>query len=158
MRVAAGLLVPVLLALAACGTGTADSASASAPLSSAAASPTLTPSATAPTTGAAVEYGSLDDLHQAVDAAGYPCDDWAQDDLVTNAAESGSCSDDDVLSTYVTDSDLQDQVDQYQENNEMLEDADIDPSTVLVGPNWIVSGEEEPVQDLRAAIGGRILR
>lgn len=118
---------------------------------------TVSPTPT-PTLVSAVEYGSLADLKEAAVTAGYSCPQWDQDDQVTLAAESGSCSDADVFATYVTDSDLQDQIDQYKENNEMLEESGIDASTILVGPNWTVSGDEKPVQALRKGIGGKILR
>src|SRR4051794_40526278 len=52
-------------------------------------------------------YQSVEALKDAAVAAGLPCPAWVQDNAVEAAAESGTCSDDSVLSTYATDADLQ---------------------------------------------------
>ncbi|MRK01767.1 hypothetical protein GEV27_09555 [Aeromicrobium sp. S22] len=55
------------------------------------------------------------------------------------AAESGSCNDSDVFSTFAWEGDLQAQLDVGREMDGMLTDADVEPNTHLVGPNWIFS-------------------
>lgn len=78
---------------------------------------------------------------------------------MTNAAESGACSESDVFSTYVTDGDLQAQVDQEKENAQVFEEAEIESGPVLVGPNWIINaGDDSAVKALQSAIGGKLLR
>ena len=148
-RVIAG--AALLLTLTACGQSF-DSQVAAPSSEVASPTPTLSPS---PTPTRNVEYDSLEDLRDAAIAVGYPCEDWTQDDLVKYASESGTCSDGDVLSTYVSASDLQDQIDGFR---------DFDPdneagSVLLVGPNWMINVDHDfDVKVLQEGIGGKIFR
>lgn len=88
-------------------------------------------------------------------AAGYDCSGSVQDDNVGNAAESGNCPGNDVFSTYDTDTGLQTQIGQSKANNEMLEGAGLDASTILVGPNWLFSmAEGSDLAAMQSALGG----
>jgi hypothetical protein len=73
---------------------------------------------------------------------------------VKTAAESGACTDEDVLATFVTDSDLQDQVDL----DKIFSD-DGEKSTTLVGPNWMVHRDDDDsegtLKSLQDVIGGK---
>jgi hypothetical protein len=105
----------------------------------------------------AVRYASVVDLRDAVvKATGYPCPSWKQDDVVTLAAESGSCSDDDVFSIYASDQKLEDQVSTTKELNKMSRDASVAPTPTLVGPNWMVNIPAEWASRVQAGIGGEL--
>lgn len=100
-------------------------------------------------------YGSLEELRDAAIEAGYVCEDWVADNRVTLAAESGTCDDSSVLSTYASDSDLQQQLDQEKELTETLLDSGISTTPKLIGENWIIKAPE--AADLRAALGGTLV-
>jgi hypothetical protein len=138
---------------AAGGSSLATSAANSAPATSAAPEPTPTPTRTHPVR--ATTYGSVVELRDAAVDAGYFCKHWREDDQVTNAAESGSCSDADVFCIYASTRDRDRQVRQTRANNELLKDAGIPPSVVLFGPNWSINVEDKSAANmLRATLGG----
>lgn len=122
---------------------------------SASATPTPTPS---PTKVVAQEYSSLTDLRDAAITALFSCPVWEQTDELTNAAESGSCSDSDVFTTYASETSRDAQVAQAKANNDMLEEAGIEGSTALVGPNWIITGDDAEIRKLQKGLGGQIAR
>lgn len=100
-------------------------------------------------------YGAVTDLRDAAIAAGYACDSWVEDDKVTNAAESGNCSDNDVFCVYASESSRDAQISQTRANNETLISAGIDPSIVLFGPNWSINLSTKRAADLlRLGLGG----
>lgn len=80
---------------------------------------------------------SVTELRDALVAAGYECPNWDQSNVVDLAAESGSCSDSDVLSTFASPGNLQDQLDTSRGMDQMSIDAGLKPDPSLVGPNWI---------------------
>lgn len=130
-----------LLALAGCGGGADGNSS---------------PPAQKPSKPAAVAYGSLTELKDAAVAGGYVCENWVADNVVTLAAESGTCSDDSVFSTYASESDLQAQLDLGKEMDEMSLNVGLDTSTQLIGPNWIITAPEVPqiYEDLAGVLIG----
>jgi hypothetical protein len=81
----------------------------------------------------------VSDLKDAWIAAGGTCDDWVEDDVVQTAAQSGHCSDDDVFMTFADDSSKAEAVD----NLKQFASTDI-PTTLLVGPNWIINDDSAP--------------
>jgi hypothetical protein len=100
-------------------------------------------------------FGSVTDLRDAAVEAGYVCATWEGDNVVTLAAESGTCDDQSVLSTYATDVDLQTQLDQEKEMSGLLTENGIEPEPVLVGPNWLFKAPEAP--GLRDFLGGVLI-
>lgn len=136
-----------LLALVGCG---ADDKPDSKPSSSssAAPSPSATPDAA---------YGSVEDLKDAAVAAGYMCRRWRVTNKVALAAESGNCSASDVFTTYASDGDLQHQLNRDKGNADLLIEYDIDPGIALVGPNWMIHGDDAKVRPLQDALGGTIV-
>lgn len=96
-------------------------------------------------------YGSVEALKEAAERAGLACAIWDQDDVVTLAAESGSCYDDHVLATFATEQDLQDQVDTYRSLSDLSPDM-----VTLVGPNWMVHGPGSA--ELQEELGGVVER
>lgn len=163
------LLIPAVLtavlATASCSSSTARNAVSSAPTTSSAPS-TSAPTTQVPTEAATTEssspaiarnvsYDTVVALKAAAVAAGYACPHWVEDDQVRNAAESGSCSEDDVFAIYASDSSRDRQVQQTKDNNETLRAADIATGYVLFGPNWsILVDGKEAADFLRAALGG----
>ncbi|WP_067428586.1 hypothetical protein [Nocardioides jensenii] len=150
----ATLALCLLLALTSCG-GSADGDGGSKGAN------TATPAATAESTPEPqfekdAAYGTVQELHDAAVEAGYVCANWKPEHNVTLAAESGTCSDEDVFSTFASQGDLQSQLDLHREMNELLADADIDPSPMLVGSNWIINGDNAPA--LQSMLGGTVER
>lgn len=131
-RVAAMVL---LLALAGCGGG---------------GEPESSPSPSGPPTEGR-SYGSLADLRDAVTATGYECD-WVQEDQVALAAESGSCTDADVLMVFASESSRDEQIAAYKDLAEVTSGETFE----LVGPNWLIhhSDDREAVESIRADLGG----
>jgi len=104
------------------------------------------------------EVGSVTELRDALVEAGYPCADWTQTNDVANAAESGSCSEEDVLSTYASESDRDAQVTQERANKDMLREAGIDPGSTIVGPNWMVNlSAGTDIEGIHAVLGGTLI-
>ena len=103
----------------------------------------------------AVEFGSVTELKDAAVEAGYVCDNWEVDNVVALAAESGSCGDDSVLSTYASREDLQSQLDVEKAASELLTENGIETTTVLVGPNWLFKAPE--AFELRESLGGVLI-
>ena len=74
---------------------------------------------------------------------------------MTNAAESGSCSDSDVFAIYASQSRRDAQIAQTRANNQTLKDAGLSTSIVLFGPNWSINIADQSVADqMQAALGG----
>ena len=89
-------------------------------------------------------------LRDAYVAAGGECDDWAQTNVVKLAAESGTCGDDMVLSTFANESDRDSTVSTLKELMELIGGVKL-----LVGPNWIINSDEAP--RLQPKLGGTIV-
>jgi hypothetical protein len=111
------------------------------------------PSSAAPTAAntavAAQEYATVIELRDAVVAAGYPCPNWQQNSKEYGpkfAAESGKCTDNDVLSTYATAVRVEQQI-------EMAAGVVI----LVRGPNWLLNIPESHRERVRAALGGEIV-
>lgn len=92
-------------------------------------------------------YGSVTELRDALVLAGYPCPEWKQENRVELAAESGECSSADVLSTFATQTDL----DQFVDNWRGLGDFS---NPILVGPNWVLNIPEDSIDQVRPVLGG----
>lgn len=104
------------------------------------------------------EVGSVTQLRDAVVEAGYPCPNWTQTNAVTNAAESGTCSDKDVFCTYASQSDRDAQVSQERANKDTLRNAGITPGSTIVGPNWMVNlSADADIEGVHAVIGGTLI-
>lgn len=140
-RVRTALAVGALLIAAGCGGGSSSDGSDKA--------------ATKPTSKALGNVSSVVALRDALIAAGYDCPSWKQDNIVKLAAESGSCDDDSVLSTFASDSDLQAQLDTTRALNQMSVDANVQPTPVLVGPNWMFSAPE--AGEYASEVGGTVV-
>lgn len=100
-------------------------------------------------------FGSLSELKAAAVDAGLSCPDWEADNAVANAAESGECSDDSIMSTYASRGDLQAQLAQEKKNNALMLSLDIETTPILVGPNWLIKSPE--AAELRAVMGGTLI-
>jgi hypothetical protein len=131
-----------------------DSGTPAAPDPTELTTPTPTPT---PTTEKNTTYSSVVELKDAAVEAGYPCDNWTEDDQVTNASESGNCNDWDVFAIYASDSGRDQQIAQTRANNELLKDSGVEPGVVLFGPNWSINVSDDGLTylpDLKAALGG----
>lgn len=138
MRAVLAALVAVLaLVLGACSEGGAPSQPA-APAS-------VAPAPTTPAVSKWVTYDSVAQLKVAVVDAGYPCPNWKEDSEPGPkfARDSGSCSDEDVFSTYSD-------VGAVQKQREIGEGL----INMLVGPNWIINIPEKHRALVQNAIGG----
>lgn len=98
---------------------------------------------------------SVIELRDALVAAGYDCPTWTQDNVVKLAAESGSCDDSSVLSTFASEGDRQAQLDIDKGMSDMLSDADIEEDPTLVGPNWMFKSPE--ASKYASKLGGTIV-
>lgn len=113
--------------------------------------PSPSPSSTAVV---AARYQSVAALRDAAVKYGYPCPSWEEADQVELAEESGTCSDDDVFMIFASDTELQKQVKTYKDLQQITASSGIDPSSILVGPNWIINGERMTLALLGPNLGG----
>ncbi|MFG1820720.1 hypothetical protein ACGFIF_43680 [Kribbella sp. NPDC049174] len=143
MRLLATIIAAVLL-LAGCGTDDKQTAESTPAPTSPAGPPT------------AEKYQTVEALKDAAVGFGLSCPSWVQDNAVQAAAESGTCSDDSVLSTYATDADLQFALENLQGMNEMAKENNVPVDPQLIGPNWIINA---PGADkLAGKLGGTVER
>lgn len=137
-RTGAAVVAVMFTAAAGCsGEGTKVSEPSAATSAAPSASPTPTIKAT---------YGTVTELRDALVAAGYECPAWEQADQVKLAAQSGSCSDADVLSVYVGAEDRDVVVATLKE---------FGGASLLVGENWILNSPEAPA--FQAKMGGVVV-
>lgn len=106
--------------------------------------PTKAPESPEMTVVKDARYGTVSDLKDAAVAKGYVCKRWKQDDKVTLAAESGHCSGADVFATYVSEADLQKQLETFRSFAELFEEEGVEKDPVLFGLNWSINGAEAP--------------
>lgn len=97
-------------------------------------------------------FRSIGDLKDAAVAAGLPCTVWTQDNAVELAVESGTCSDDSVLSIYASEADQITAISNQRRFAEMMVQHGLPAVPLLVGPNWLISAPEAP--ELAEALGG----
>jgi len=142
MRRAAVVAFLGVLGVAGCSGGGSPEGASSAPATSAA---SLTPT-TSPTQAPRATFGTVTELRDALVAAGYPCPAWEQTDVVSAAAQSGSCSDADVLSVYVG-----------TEGRDVVVATlkELGGASLLVGDNWILNSPDAPA--LQAKMGGVVV-
>ena len=93
-------------------------------------------------------FASVTELRDAAVAVGYDCPSWVQDNKVTLAAQSGSCSTADVLSIYLTEADTTASVQKLKG----ISGSDVH---LLVGPNWIINTAR--AGDLQSKMGGTVV-
>ena len=92
-------------------------------------------------------FKTVEDLRDAFVRAGGECPEWEQSNHIPLAAESGTCSDSNVLSIYTSQKDRDELVDGFKS-------IALEGSTILVGENWIIN--DPSVRDLDPALGGVI--
>lgn len=107
-----------------------------------------------PSPTADARYGTVDALKNAAVEGGYDCKRWRQDDAVTLAAQSGTCSGDSVFATFASEGDLQAQIETYREFDEMAKDLEMDSDPRLVGSNWVINAPE--AAELQDSLGGTV--
>ncbi|PNH86080.1 hypothetical protein CXZ05_02960 [Arthrobacter sp. AFG20] len=92
-------------------------------------------------------------MHDAYVAAGGDCANLNQTNNVKLAAESGTCNDQTVISTYISTAD----VSQLIQNNKALnEELDFHSDGVwLTGQNWVINSPDAP--DMQEKLGGRLV-
>ncbi|MGC5615057.1 hypothetical protein [Georgenia sp. Z1491] len=100
----------------------------------------------------AQSYGSLVDLRDAAVGAGYDCATWEQTNHMPMAAQSGSCSTEDVFSIYINADEANAQV---ETSREVF--AEVGQFEWLVGANWIINAPSDSLEMLREAIGGVVV-
>ncbi len=108
-------------------------------------------SPSAPETSAAsypATFRSVEELRDAFVAAGGDCPAWQQTNQIPLAAESGTCSDSNVLSIYSSTADRDELVRGYKS----IATSD---SAILVGENWVIN--DKSVRDLDPALGGTLV-
>jgi hypothetical protein len=116
--------------------------------------PTAATSTTAEAPVQAKSFSTVVQLRDVAIAAGLPCPNWKQGNLVSAAAQSGDCSGSAVLSTYTTAISLQRGIDNLQSMNAMMKTARIKLMPFLVGPNWIINWPK--VATLVGGMGGTV--
>jgi hypothetical protein len=126
-------LAVLLLALPACGGGTQKSTSP----------------------GPRATYGQIDDLVDAVTDAGLACDRWLKPKRERLAADSRYCkAPSAAVSIYTSPEDQQKAIRESKQFAVMWRKYGDEPSSLLVGENWIVEGSLDEVKTLEPALGG----
>ena len=149
MKKLAALAALPLLALTACSSGSGDAASSTSTSTSA---PKL----------ADQQFGSLAAFKDALVKEGYSCPNWSQTNVMISAAESGSCSTDDVLATYASEESKQKGMEDFKSVQADLAslDASSSPDTedkgVIYGKNWSLNTHD--VTKWQEKLGGNIVR
>lgn len=115
------------------------------------AAPVAAPTTAAPTPPAnGGTYGSVQELKDAFVAAGGICESWDQSNHVTKAAESGSCSDQNVMSTFLSKEEITSLI---ASNKALNKELNLKSDTVwLTGENWIIN--DPTAAQLRGKLGG----
>lgn len=131
-KYAVAFSVTAMLALTGCSAGTNEAATGSE---------SSTPIA---------RYDSVNDLRDAFVNAGGECPSYEQGNGVKYSAESATCSDSTVLSTYLSSETVQKRVD---ESKTALQG--MDSSTWLVGENWIINAPNP--EGLQEKMGGQLI-
>ena len=131
MRRATGAVAMALLLAGCSGSGANES------------SPTPTP--TGPT-----RYDSVTALRDVAVDAGYSCPSWRQTDQVLKAAQSGTCSDQDVFSIYLSNESVETAV-------LALKQGAPAKMYLLTGANWIINAPGDDVYSLKDALGGTVV-
>lgn len=90
-------------------------------------------------------FRSVEELRDAFVEAGGECPSWEQSNHIPAAAESGTCSDSNVLSIYTSKDSTEAAFDNYKTIAQP-------GASLLVGENWIIN--DEVVKDLDPALGG----
>jgi len=90
------------------------------------------------------------ELRKAYVAAGGECPSWDENDAITAAAQSGTCSDEIVLSTYSSDADTRAAISTLKSLGAGMIDA-----TYLEGKNWIVNAPD--AAKVRKKMGGTLV-
>ena len=138
-------VIAAILALAACSSATP----ASAPVAATPASPSSSSPTPTPTPTALGEVAGVVQLRDAAVAAGYVCPSWNQTNIVEKASESGNCSDDDVLSTYTSQTDRDSIVDFMQGTDDL--------GTVPPGGSELDHQREGRAPGLQSRLGGMVV-
>jgi hypothetical protein len=89
-------------------------------------------------------YGSVTELRDAAEGAGYVCTGWALRLEAANAAEMADCDYTTVLMTFATEYDKQANIEYFEQTG----------GTLLIGPNWIVNGEPDALDEIAPELGG----
>lgn len=93
-------------------------------------------------------YTEVVQLRDALTDAGYDCPSWEAHNRVAAAVESGSCTDNDVLSIYRDQTATLDALETLRSTG---------PATVVMGQNWIVNTGAHNLRMVRDALGGTII-
>jgi hypothetical protein len=89
-------------------------------------------------------YGSITELRDAVEAAGYECTGWLLRPKTIYAAEMAECDLTTVLMTFATEHDKQANMAFFEQSG----------GTLLIGPNWIVNGHPSTLDEIAPELGG----
>jgi len=77
--------------------------------------------------------------------------------MLKQAAEAGTCSDEDLFSIYASDSDLEAQTELFKAGDQLLRDEQIEVDPTLVGANWAIKMPSSSIYRVRGSLGGEIL-
>lgn len=97
-------------------------------------------------------FNTVEELRDAYVKAGRECSDWKQENKMKAAAQSAECDTRTVLSTYLSQSQLEDAIRNVKEFNDRF---DTDGENWLVGENWIINADD--VNELQKKLGGTIV-
>ena len=98
-----------------------------------------------------VAYGSLDELHEAATTAGLTCLSFTPEDSGTPDVELGECDDTALLAVFADDVAEEDFLGLLPPTSETEGEA------ALVGPNWVVTGDVDDLEETQAGIGGDLV-
>jgi len=97
-------------------------------------------------------FKTVEDLRDAYVKTGRDCSAWKHEDKMKAAAQSAECDSSTVLSTYLSQSQLEEAIRGVKEFNDKL---DLGSDEWLVGENWIINAKD--VAELQKKMGGTVV-
>jgi hypothetical protein len=96
-------------------------------------------------------YSTIGDFRDAVEEAGYSCSAWSERGQSSFAAAAADCDSATVLSIFTSEA----QRDEQAATLKALAIGD-EGKPLLIGPNWMINGKVEMLEQVQPALGGII--
>ncbi|MHA7132583.1 hypothetical protein [Oerskovia turbata] len=94
-------------------------------------------------------YSTIADFREAVEEAGYSCSAWSEREQSSFAAAAADCDSSTVLSIFTSEA----QRDEQAATLKALAIGD-QGRPLLIGPNWMINGKVEMLEQVQPALGG----
>lgn len=96
-------------------------------------------------------YSTIGDFREAVEEAGYACSAWSEREQSSFAAAAADCDSGTVLSIFTSEAQRDEQAATLKALAIKGEDRPL-----LIGPNWMINGKLEVLEQVQPALGGII--